>query len=109
MAMGHKEHHHRKDGGKVEPDQKEPKPYNAVGSEVEKEAEEKKHGGKVKRKRGGHVMEHGEGEKAKHRLDRPGRKRGGRAGADMSPLTTASKVTNAEGHSAEEGNADEGP
>jgi hypothetical protein len=105
---GHKEHHHRKAGGKVEPEIT-PKPYNAQRSEVEKEAEEKKHGGKVKRAHGGKTEHHVDGMKGKHRLDRPGRKRGGRAGADMSPLTTASKVTNAQGHSATEGNAEEGP
>lgn len=105
----HHEHHHpRKAGGKVEPEIT-PKPYNAQGSNVEKEAEEKKHGGKVKRARGGKAEHHVEGHAGKHRLDRPGRKRGGRAGADMSPLTTASKITNADGHHATEGNAEEGP
>ena len=102
---GHKMH---KDGGKVEPDQKEPKPYNAQGSNVEKEAEEKKHGGKAKKKyaHGGHV----DGKHGKMRLDRPGRKRGGRAGADMNPLSTASKITDAEGHKTPvSGNAEDGP
>ncbi len=85
-------------GGKAEP-----KPYNAQGSEVEKEADEKAHGGKVKKVDGGaHKPAH-------KRMDRPGRKRGGRAGADMSPLSTASKVTNAGAHKADTGNADEGP
>ena len=93
---------HKDMGGKVEP-ALHPKAYNAEGSEVEKEAEEKKHGGKVKRKDGGHV----DGKKSMMRLDRPGRKRGGRVGADMSPLTTASKVTDAKEHKASEGNADD--
>lgn len=31
------------------------------------------------------------GGKARMRLDRPGRKRGGRVGADMSPLSSAAK------------------
>jgi hypothetical protein len=94
---------HKAAGGKIEP-AVHPKPYNAQGSEVEKEADEKKHGGKVKK----HVD--GEHHKAKkHRLDRPGRKRGGRAGADMSPLSTASKITNARDHDADTGNAEDGP
>lgn len=103
---GKHEHHRpeRKEGGKVEPEVHE-EAYAGGGSNVEKEAMEKKGGGRVKRKKGGHV----EGEMAKHRLDRPGRKRGGRAGADMAPLTSASKITNAEGHKATEGNAEEGP
>jgi hypothetical protein len=67
------------------------KPYNAQGSEVEKEAEERKHGGKVD------VKGHGKG--SHHRMDRPGRKRGGRAMADKAPLSTASKITPAQGHS----------
>lgn len=70
------------DGGSVEPK------WNAGGTQnAAKEAEEKKKGGRV----------HGEGESSKARADRPKRARGGRmrgegAGADMSPLTTASKV-----------------
>lgn len=106
--MGHKEHHHRKAGGKVEP-KVDPKPYNALGSNVEKEAEGKAHGGKVKRARGGKAEHHVEGHAGKHRLDRPGRKRGGGVGADMKPLSTAAHVTNAEGHHATEGNSEEGP
>lgn len=78
---------HKAKGGGVTPADPTPKPYNAVGSPVLAEAKKKKDGGKVM------------GDKAKARLDRPGRKRGGRAGADMSPLTTASKITPAEGHS----------
>lgn len=69
-------------------------PYNAQGSEVEKEAEEKKGGGRVGRKAGGRAM----GESAKRRFDRPGRKRGGAVGADMHPLSSASKVRPAQGH-----------
>ena len=58
--------------------------YTGKGSEVAKEAEEKK--------KGGAVRHHGEGEKAKMRHDRPGRKRGGRIGSDKMPLTTAAKI-----------------
>ena len=105
---GHKQAHHepRKDGGKVEPDQKEPFAYNAKGSEVEKEAEEKSRGGRAKRAKGGHV----EGMHKRMRLDKPGRKRGGGVGSDMRPLTTAAKVKPAQDHDAPiSGNAADGP
>lgn len=56
------------------------------------EAERKK-GGRVKKdgKREHHMEP--EGEKAKHRRDRPGRKTGGRVGANTTPLSTAHNVT----------------
>jgi hypothetical protein len=70
--------------------------------DVFKEAEDKhgterKHGGKVKRASGGKV----EGKVAglmtggavRPRLDRPGRKAGGRVGADRSPLSSAHTMT----------------
>lgn len=53
--------------------------------------------GLMARKRGGRVEEDKKhldkmhGEKAAHRLDRPGRKRGGRVGADSAPLSSAGK------------------
>lgn len=76
---------HHKGGGAV----------NAGGNPyVEKEAEkpegereDRKHGGKVKRARGGKI----EGHAAKHHLGKPGRKRGGRVGADLAPLSSASR------------------
>jgi hypothetical protein len=105
--------HARAMGGGVKP------VWNAGGDQnAAKEAEERKHGGKVT---------HGEGESAKHRADRPKRARGGKVvdnkatdgkkgpshdggpsgsqryasggrvrgegmGADRTPLTTAAKV-----------------
>lgn len=64
--------------------------YSGKGSKVVKEADEKKHGGRVKRKHGGKVEHHKmEGHAAMRRLDRPGRKMGGRCGADTSPLSSA--------------------
>ena len=74
MANRHKKH--KAEGGKV-------RPYNAQGSNVEKEAEEKKDGGKVARKEGGPV----EGKKCGGRLDK--RARGGRAGSDKNPFSSA--------------------
>lgn len=52
--------------------------------DVFKEAEERKRGGKVHKMHGSHPA---------HRLDRPGRKTGGRVGADKSPLSSAHKAT----------------
>lgn len=103
---GHKSNHHRKHrakGGKAEPDHDV---YAGAGSNVVKEAEEKNRGGRAGKKRGGNV-EHLEGDhRKKHRLDRPGRKRGGRAGSDKSPLTSASRTSNADGHKSDTGMAE---
>lgn len=67
-------------------------------------AEDKKRGGKVKKKAGGkveHKKEAGkvEGEEKRHRMDRPGRKRGGGIGADKTPLTTAATTKDRRGPS----------
>lgn len=92
---------HRAEGGKV-------KAYDAEGSNVEKEAEERKHGGRVKkekeRKHGGRVKEEAriEGKKAKMRLDRPGRKSGGRVGSDKSPLSSAHNVSKVMDHATDD-------
>lgn len=72
-------------GGDVEESKMEN--YNGSENNVEKEAEEKNKGGKVKKRAaGGSMME---GSKARHRLDRRGRKRGGSVGSDMHPLSSA--------------------
>jgi hypothetical protein len=84
---GHRAHHHghhkhhKAEGGRVD--------MKVSGNpDVFKEAEEKgpgkKHGGKV------HHMRHKmEGHKPHHRMDRPGRRKGGRVGADSAPLSSA--------------------
>lgn len=102
---GHKGHHHKKHkatGGKIEVEGI--KAGEGGGDPfVEKEAEEKKHGGKVKRKHGGHV----DGKKPHHRMDRKrggkvsthhveGRKSGGRVGSDKSPLSSAHNMSSPE-------------
>lgn len=69
--------------------------YDAADSNVEKEAEERKKGGRVKKK---HEMKM-EGEKPKHRLDRPHRAKGGRVSSDQSPFSSARKLSSAKGHS----------
>ena len=56
---------------------------------VFKEAAERKRGGAVKRATGGKVIERMTGGAVRPRLDRPGRKSGGRVGANTSPLSTA--------------------
>jgi len=58
--------------------------YSGAGSNVVKEAMEKKRGGKV--------VEKPEGGKPKHRMDkRPRRASGGRVGADKSPFSSAAR------------------
>ena len=82
-ARHHEKHEgkkpHRKEGGRVG--------MKVSGNpDVFEEADERKHGGKMKAKK--HVG-HPEGKMAKHRMDRPGRKSGGRVGADKAPLSSA--------------------
>lgn len=111
---GHKEHHH-KHGGRAhharggstgrEHEYAGGNPdviKEAEGKEPYSKGDEKKHGGKVKKH---HGKEHkraagGKVEKSvglmtggavRPRLDRPGRKMGGRVGADRSPLSSAHK------------------
>jgi len=75
--------------GGVAPKDPAPKEvYAGEGSNVVKEALKRKHGGKVDGKDMGKV----EGGKARLRLDRPGRKMGGRVGADSSPLSSAANT-----------------
>lgn len=68
------------------------------------DAEERKHGGRTKR-RAGHKMEHHEkkeggkvhGEHEKHHAGRKPRKSGGRTGSNMNPLSSAHSGTPAPG------------
>ena len=91
---------HRKEGGRIglkasgNPDVFK----EAEGKEDYAKGDEKKHGGKVKRKAGGKVIGLMTGGGVKPRLDRPGRKRGGGVGADRNPLSSAHKG----GHAGEE-------
>lgn len=76
MKKEHKDH--KASGGEV---------YSGKGSNVAKEAEEKKHGGRVKKE-----VAKPEGEKSKKRMDkRPRRASGGRVGSDKSPFSSAAK------------------
>lgn len=58
--------------------------YAGKGSNVEKEAKERKHGGKAEKKKVKMM-----GEKSKERKDRTPRKSGGKVGANLHPLSTA--------------------
>lgn len=78
----------RAGGGVVDRDDAPKEVYAGAGSNVVKEAMERKRGGPVKAKKEMKVA----GVKAKMRLDRPGRKMGGRVGADKSPLSSASRT-----------------
>jgi len=84
-----KEHHkkHKAHGGEVF--------YSGGSSHVAKEAEEKKHGGRVKKE-----VEKPEGHKSKHRMDkRPRRASGGRVGSDKNPFSSAARPgQNTEAH-----------
>lgn len=99
MAKHHMKH--KFEGGKVSNDEEAPskdvKPYDAQGSEAEKEAKEKKRGGKVEKKEkradGGKV----EGHKPKMRMDRACRASGGRVGSDKAPFSSAT-MSPAMGH-----------
>ena len=85
---------HRKSGGRT--DMKvsgNPDVFKeAEGEESYAKGDEKKHGGKVKkhhRATGGKVIGLMTGGGVRPRLDRPGRKLGGRVGSDRSPLSSA--------------------
>ena len=118
---GHKAHHHmhpraeHKKGGKVRHhhaaggsehpmegdwahDEAPKEVYAGAGSNVVKEAEEKKRGGRAKRKHGGHAMGKVHGAAAKKRGDRMARKSGGRAGSDKNPLSSAHAGKEPAGH-----------
>lgn len=80
----------RKDGGVVPKDDSPKDVYAGGESNVKKEADERKDGGRVKKKKDEAKVD---GKMSKMRLDRPGRKSGGRVGADSSPLSSAAKVS----------------
>ena len=73
----------RKTGGTVAKDMAPSEVYAGAGSNVVKEAKQRKHGGKAKM----HAEMHGS--KSEHRADRKPRKAGGRAGSNMNPLSSA--------------------
>jgi hypothetical protein len=90
---------HRGTGGvdEAEEDVKDAPPDRSAPNNIQKEAEEKKHGGRAKRKHGGEVRVHGS--KMKEHLGRKPRKHGGRTGSDSSPLTSSHSGKHAAGRS----------
>ena len=98
MAARHKSGSDGKESPKTSQGPKKVKPYDAKGSNVEKEVEEKASGGRVGRKDGGKV----DGCKPKMRMDRMKRASGGRVGSDKSPLSSANGATAPKGHSTDD-------
>lgn len=100
-------HHHYKDGGPIEHDQVKHQPRARGGRsrldmkvsgnpDVFQEAAEKKKGGRTKKHHEKKAAMKMEGKHPRHRMDRPGRKKGGRVGADSAPLSTAHKTSKTE-------------
>ena len=89
-----------KKGGSVEKDPKGKEislpavsdAYAGGNSEVAKLAKERKHGGKVEKEEK-KEKHHVEGKKPKMHFGRPGRKSGGRVGAEKSPLSGAARIS----------------
>ena len=101
MAHRHKMHEKKAKGGGVTPKtDAHKKAYNAQGSNVEHEAEEKKHGGKV------HHGHKAHGHKGKHRFDKKARggsvaaKKAG-SGKDMTTSPWSAAHTGSGGNPAE--------
>ena len=106
---GHKGHHHgrkhREAGGVNEAEMDvHSKPESRVHApKITDEAEAatgKKHGGRAKRKHGGHAMHHEmkvDGHHAKHHAGRKPRKSGGGTFSNNSPFTSAKPGTPAKG------------
>lgn len=107
---GHKEGHHerkeRSTGGRddAEEDVKDKPEARTDAKNIDSEAEERKKGGRAKRKRGGHVhhenmdhMKHAKhlgpvhGAASVKRPDRKPRASGGKAGSDAHPFSSARK------------------
>lgn len=83
---GRKSHAAANGPGVMPPDPAPREVYAGEGSNVVKAA--------LKRKRGGAVKDCApEGKMSKMRLDRPGRKSGGRIGADSAPLSSAARLS----------------
>ena len=104
---GHKGRHHKASGGReglvasgnpdVLKEAKGEMPY-AKGDESDGGHHPKKRGGRAKRKDGGKVLGLMTGGGVRPRLDRPGRRMGGRVGSDRSPLSTAHRTAGSNAH-----------
>jgi hypothetical protein len=72
-------------------------PDRSSPNNIQKEADEKKHGGRAKRAYGGKSEMKVEGKKGAHHAGRKPRKSGGRTGSDSRPLTSSHSGTNPKG------------
>lgn len=97
---------HRETGGanEAEEDLKDKPEARTNAKKVDEEAEERKAGGRAKRKHGGKLVGKVEGEKHSHAGRKP-RKSGGRAGSDSNPFTSARSGKDAPGRSLMKGEA----
>jgi len=73
----------------AEDDVKDAPPDRSSPNNIQKEAEEKKRGGRAKKAHGGKMIGKVEGEKAMRHAGRKPRNSGGRTGSDSSPLTSS--------------------
>jgi hypothetical protein len=102
--MAKHERKHRETGGvnEAEEDIRINPEARTNAKKIDDEAEERKKGGRAKRKRGGRMPEDAKhvevrGEHEHKRADRKPRKDGGRTGADSQPFSSARKGTPAPG------------
>lgn len=88
----------------AEEDVNEKVPDRSSPNNIQKEADERKKGGRAKRKHGGKMIGKVEGEKAAHHAGRKPRKAGGRtSGSDGNPFTSARKGKDAPGRELQKG------
>lgn len=90
---------HKNTGGENDAaeDVKDAPPDRSSPNNIQKEAEEKKRGGRAKRAHGGKSEMKVEGHKGAMHAGRKPRKSGGRTGSDSRPLTSSHSGTNPKG------------
>lgn len=111
-AKHHKKH--RAEGGKIESakkgtdtweeDEKDKPEARTNAAKIDSEAEEKKHGGRAKRRHGGMVKHLGKmhGKEPHHHAGKKMRKAGGRTGSNFNPLSSAHRGSEPKGHKSNE-------
>jgi hypothetical protein len=80
-------------------DLKDNPPDRSSPNNIQKEADEKKHGGRAKKASGGKMVGKVEGKMGAMHAGRKPRKSGGRTGSDSNPLTSSHSGTPAPGRS----------
>src|ERR1700749_2027753 len=98
---------HKATGGANEADEdlKDKPEARTNAKKIDDEAEERKSGGRAKRKHGGKMVGHIEGSKGVMHAGRKPRKSGGRTGSDTNPFTSARSGKDAPGRSLMKGEA----